>query len=137
MFQITTAGDDHVVKVWNVDIQQAEEEPQEHNIERLWKSQQRGRDLDIDSMDNPSERILHERAVNVQENAASPGSGSLGQHSLVEPEIGKTPVQKIKVSNALLDSMQKRKPRLKKQKTLTEMIKPSRNLEKKFVVDLG
>lgn len=137
MFQITTAGDDHVVKVWNVDVQQSEEVLQEHNTERLWKSQQRGRDLATSNIYNLNERALHERAPNVQESAASPTRDSLGQHSLVEPETSKTPVQKIKVSNALLESLQKEKPRQKKQATLTEMIRPSRNLERNFAAELA
>ena len=136
MLQITTAGDDHVVKVWNVDVQQAEEKPQEHNVERLWKSQQRGRDLDTSNTHNIRDMPLHERKGNVQEGAVSPSCGSLGHHSLVEPEIGKTPVQKIKVSNALFESIQKGKPKPKKQKTLTEMIRPSSNLERDFEAEL-
>ncbi|KAI8105866.1 hypothetical protein M9434_000445 [Picochlorum sp. BPE23] len=102
IFQAASAGDDHVVKMWSVNVQQQEEEFQEYDPYKIIQARREGRRHETpDSMSTPQPTVS----------------------AMARLEPSPSTIRRLKVSNALRESALKPQKKVSKQPTLAQVLK--------------
>lgn len=110
VFQTVSAGDDHIVKMWSVNIQQAEEEYQEYDPYKIIQARREGRRQEMpDTMSTPQPTVS----------------------ALARLEPSPSTIKRLKVSNALRESSLKPRKKISKQTTLVQVLKRRNNTNMK------